>query len=137
MNERTKLNNEQIAALQEVVGGADVAKLLREIEVIAPELIEIGHPMGVYKAIDPHPYFGAIVPAAVSSISKISKNKHGMNKKQREIITDAYEQYIRNAMRGDPVGGFSDFADLFSRLRETDKRLDEELQERYDEIPDK
>ena len=52
-----------------------------------------------------------------------------MNKKQREIITDAYEQYIRNAMRGDPVGGFSDFADLFSRLRETDKRLDEELQE--------
>ena len=54
-----------------------------------------------------------------------------MNKKQREIITDAYEQYIRNAMRGDPVG------DLFSRLRETDKRLDEELQERYDEIPDK
>ena len=56
----------QIAALQEVVGGADVfschtAKLLREIEVIAPELIEIGHPMGVYKAIDPHPYFGAIV----------------------------------------------------------------------------
>ena len=26
-----------------------------------------------------------------------------MNKKQREIITDAYEQYIRNAMRGDPV----------------------------------
>ena len=53
-----------------------------------------------------------------------------MNKKQREIITDAYEQYIRNAMRGDPVGGFSDFADLFSRLRETDKRLDEELQER-------
>ena len=58
--------NEQIAALQEVVGGADVfschtAKLLREIEVIAPELIEIGHPMGVYKAIDPHPYFGAIV----------------------------------------------------------------------------
>lgn len=66
MNERTKLNNEQIAALQEVVGGADVfschtAKLLREIEVIAPELIEIGHPMGVYKAINPHPYFGAIV----------------------------------------------------------------------------
>ena len=61
MNKRTKLNNEQIAALQEVVGGADVfschtAKLLREIEVIAPELIEIGHPMGVYKAIDPHPY---------------------------------------------------------------------------------
>lgn len=40
-------------------------------------------------------------------------------------------------MRGDPVGGFSDFVDLFSRLRETDKRLDEELQERYDEIPDK
>ena len=38
-----------------------------------------------------------------------------MNKKQREIIADAYEQYIRNAMRGDPVGGFSDFADLFSR----------------------
>ncbi len=33
----------------------------REIEVIAPELIEIGHPMGVYNAIDPHPYFGAIV----------------------------------------------------------------------------
>ena len=60
-----------------------------------------------------------------------------MNKKQREIITDAYEQYIRNAMRGDPVGGFSDFADFFSRLRATDKRLDEELQERYDEIPDK
>lgn len=60
-----------------------------------------------------------------------------MNKKQREIIADAYEQYIRNAMRGDPVGGFSDFVVLFSRLRETDKRLDEELQERYDEIPDK
>lgn len=65
MNARTKLNNEQIAALQEVVGGADVfsrhtAKLLRKIKVIAPELIEIGHPMGVYKAIDPHPYFGAI-----------------------------------------------------------------------------
>ncbi len=47
-----------------------------------------------------------------------------MNKKQREIIADAYELYIRNAMRGDPVGGFSDFADLFSRLRKTDKRLD-------------
>lgn len=52
MNASTKLNNEQIAALQEVVGGGDVfschtAKLLREIEVIAPELIEIGHPMGV------------------------------------------------------------------------------------------
>lgn len=66
MNARTKLNNEQIAALQEVVEGADVfscctAKLLREIEIISPELIEIGHPMGVYKAIDPHPYFGAIV----------------------------------------------------------------------------
>ena len=60
-----------------------------------------------------------------------------MNKKQREIITDAYEQYIRNAMRGDPVGGFGDLADWFSRLRGTDKRLDEELQERYDEIPDK
>ena len=42
MNERTKLNNEQIAALQDDVGVADVfschtAKLLREIEVIAPE----------------------------------------------------------------------------------------------------
>lgn len=66
MNKEIKLNNEQIAALREVVGGADVfsrhtAKVLREIEVIAPELIEIGHPMGVYKAIDEHPYFGAIV----------------------------------------------------------------------------
>lgn len=66
MDERTKLNNEQIAALREVVGGADVfshhtAKLLREIETIAPEMIEIGHPVGAYKAIDRHPYFGAIV----------------------------------------------------------------------------
>ena len=48
MNERTKLNNEQIAALQEVVGGADVfschtAKLLREIEVIAPESVSYTH----------------------------------------------------------------------------------------------
>ena len=60
-----------------------------------------------------------------------------MNKTQRKIIADAYEQYIRNGMRGDPVGGFSDFSDLFSRLRETDKRLDDELQDRYDEIPDK
>lgn len=59
-----------------------------------------------------------------------------MNKEQREIIADAYEQYLRNAMRGDPVGGFSDFADLFSKLRETDPKLDNELQERYDEIPD-
>lgn len=93
--------------------------------------------MGVYKAIDPHPYFGAIVTrCGVEYLENIQK-QNGMNKKQREIITDAYEQYIRNAMRGDPVGGFSDFADLFSRLRETDKRLDEELQERYDEIPDK
>lgn len=65
MNENIKLNNEQIAALREVVGGADVfsrhtAKILRQIEVVAPELIEIGHPMGVYKAIEEHPYFGAI-----------------------------------------------------------------------------
>lgn len=94
MNERTKLNNEQIAALQEVVGGADVfschtAKLLRGIEVIAPELIEIGHPMGVYKAIDPHPYFGAIVTrCGVEYLENIQK-QNGMNKKQREIITDA------------------------------------------------
>lgn len=66
MNAKIELNNEHIAALQEVVGGADVfsgytAKLLREVEVIAPELIEIGHPMGVYKAIEAHPYFGVIV----------------------------------------------------------------------------
>ena len=95
--------------------------------------------MGVYKAIDPRPYFGAIVtpPLRCQVSQKKSKNNPGMNKKQRGIIADTYEQYIRNAMRGDPVGGFSDFADLFSRLRETDKRLDEELQERYDEIPDK
>ena len=59
-----------------------------------------------------------------------------MNQKQRDIIADAYEQYIRNGMRGDPVGGFSDFAELFSRLSATDKRLEIQLQERYDTIPE-
>lgn len=76
---KNKLNNEQIAALQEVVGGADVfschtAKILCEIEFIAPELIKIGPPMGVYKAIDPRPYFGAIVtPCGVKYLKKNPK----------------------------------------------------------------
>lgn len=59
-----------------------------------------------------------------------------MNTKQREIITDAYEQYIRNGMRGDPVGGYSDIADLFKQLRETDSKLDKEMEDRYNEIPE-
>ena len=60
-----------------------------------------------------------------------------MNQKQREIIVDAYEQYITNGMRGDPVGGFSDIEELFRELKKTDKKLCEEMEERFDEIPDK
>lgn len=59
-----------------------------------------------------------------------------MNKKQRKIITDSYEHYIRCGMKGDPVGGFSDFSDLFQALGKTDKKLEEEMQERYDAIPE-
>ncbi len=82
MNENIKLNNEQIAALREVVGGADVfshhtARILREIETIAPELIEIGHPMGVYKAIDEHPYFGAIVTRCGIEFLEATKTNAG------------------------------------------------------------
>lgn len=57
-----------------------------------------------------------------------------MNTKQREIIIDAYEQYILNGMRGNPVGGYTDIADLFTQLRETDPKLDKEMEDRYNEI---
>lgn len=60
-----------------------------------------------------------------------------MNQKQREIIVDAYEQYITNGMRGDPVGGFSDIEELFRELKKTDQKLCEEMEERFNEIPDK
>ena len=60
-----------------------------------------------------------------------------MNQTQREIIVDAYEQYIKNGMRGDPVGGFSDIEELFRELKKTDQKLCEEMEERFNEIPDK
>lgn len=60
-----------------------------------------------------------------------------MNKRQREIIVDAYEGYIRNGMRCDPVGGFGDLGDMFTELQKTDEKLKSEMQERYDEIPEK
>jgi hypothetical protein len=61
-----KLSNEQISALKQVIGGADVfgyslAKSLREIEKIAPELIYICDRQGDYKGYEQLPYFGAIV----------------------------------------------------------------------------
>ena len=60
-----------------------------------------------------------------------------MNQNQREIIVDAYEQYITNGMRGDLVGGFSDIEELFRELKKTDQKLCEEMEERFNEIPDK
>ena len=60
-----------------------------------------------------------------------------MNKTQREIIVDAYERHITNGMRGDPVGGFSDIEELFRELKKTDQKLCEEMEERFNEIPDK
>ncbi|GHT09073.1 hypothetical protein FACS189426_06360 [Bacteroidia bacterium] len=59
-----------------------------------------------------------------------------MNAKQREIIVNYFEDYIRNGMRCDPVGGFSDFAYFFKEIRETDDKLDSEMKEIYDEIPE-
>ena len=59
-----------------------------------------------------------------------------MNKKQREIIVDAYENYIKQGMRCDPIGGFSDMHQFFESIKETDKKLSDEMDERYDEIPE-
>ena len=61
-----KLSNEQISALKQVIGGADVfdyslAKSLREIEKIALELIYICDRQGDYKGYEQLPYFVAIV----------------------------------------------------------------------------
>lgn len=59
-----------------------------------------------------------------------------MNKKQREIIVDAYEHYIRSGMQGDPVGGYTDLSDLFQDLKATNQKLSDEMEERYNEIPE-
>lgn len=59
-----------------------------------------------------------------------------MNVKQREIVVDAYRQYIINAMRCDPVGGFSDINDLFEELKESDDKLRKEMEEMYEETPE-
>ncbi len=63
---KKKLSEEQIEALKQVVGGADVlgyslAKTLREIERNAPELICICDRQSEYGVRDRLPYFGAIV----------------------------------------------------------------------------
>ena len=55
-----------------------------------------------------------------------------MNKKQREIIVDAYEQYTTNGMRVDP----SDIEELFRELKKTDQKLCEEMNKpKYESQP--
>ena len=60
-----------------------------------------------------------------------------MNNKQRELIADAYKQHVLNGLHSDPAGAYGDIRDFFQELRGTDKKLDQEMQERFDEIPEK
>lgn len=52
-----------------------------------------------------------------------------MNKKQREVIVDAYEQWLNCGHRADPVGFFGDMAEYFRELGKTDSKLQNELEE--------
>jgi hypothetical protein len=55
-----------------------------------------------------------------------------VNAKQREILTDCYDSYLRCISRVDAVGFMTDAEDLFSSIRKTDRKLDELLTEVYD-----
>lgn len=46
-----------------------------------------------------------------------------MNRLDRIILATGYDIYLRNAMNGDPVGGFQDLQAMFVKLAETDEEL--------------
>lgn len=59
-----------------------------------------------------------------------------MNKKQREIIADAYRTWHLNNKQCDPVGGYMDMKDMFDRLSDTDPKLAEEMKEAQADVYD-
>lgn len=51
-----------------------------------------------------------------------------MNNFQRDLITEAYVQHLENGCRSDVAGAYNDTIDFFNNLKDTDKKLQERLE---------